>query len=185
MSPDTGRAQILAEMEWARQDFHDLLSRVSGADLRRRSRGTRWTNQQLLFHMLFGYLVVRALLILVRAFGHMPGGASKAFARLLDSGRKPFHAINYLGSCAGALIIPSARMPGVFDRVTGALRRHLSRESDAALGRGMHFPTRWDPYFTDYMSLADVYRYPAVHFRHHRQQLTLTGLEGRARDPEG
>jgi len=35
--------------------------------------------------MLFGYLIVRALLILVRVFGLLPDGASRAFARLLDS----------------------------------------------------------------------------------------------------
>ena len=52
--------------------------------------------------MLFGYLIVRALLVLVHVFGRLPGGPSKALARLLDSARKPFDLINYLGSCAGA-----------------------------------------------------------------------------------
>ena len=89
-------------MEQARQDFHRLLSRATAADLRRPSEGTRWTNQQLLFHMLFGYLVVRALLVLVHIFGLLPHVTSKTFARLLDSARAPFHLINYLGSCAGA-----------------------------------------------------------------------------------
>jgi hypothetical protein len=28
----------------------------------------------------------------------------------------------------------------------------------------MHFPTQWDPFFSDYMTLADVYRYPGQHF---------------------
>ena len=35
--------------------------------------------------MLFGYLIVRALLVLVRIFGLLPDGASNAFVRLLDA----------------------------------------------------------------------------------------------------
>jgi hypothetical protein len=37
----------------------------------------------------------------------------------------------------------------------------------------MPLPTRWDPYFTGWMSLAEVYRYATRHFDHHRRQLTL------------
>jgi len=167
-----------AEMEQARQDFHRLLSRAAGADLRRPSEGTRWTNQQLLFHMLFGYLVVRALLVLVHIFGLFPDVTSKTFARLLDSARTPFHLINYLGSCAGARIIPPQRMPAMLDHVIAALQKHLQRETDSALRRGMHYPMTWDPFFADYMTLADVYRYPTQHFRFHQYQLTLSPPPG-------
>ena len=100
------RAAVRAEMEQARLDFRRIVAAATPADLRRPSDGTRWTNQQLLFHMLFGYLIVRALLVLARFFGLLPDAASKAFARLLDSARRPFDLINYLGSCAGARIIP-------------------------------------------------------------------------------
>ena len=31
----------------------------------------------------------------------------------------------------------------------------------------------WDPYFRDYMTLADVYHYATQHFDFHRRQLTL------------
>jgi hypothetical protein len=41
------------------------------------------------------------------------------------------------------------------------------------LERGMHYPTRWDPFFKDYMTLADVYLFPTQHFDFHRRQLTL------------
>jgi hypothetical protein len=33
---------------------------MMGDDLRRRRNGTRWTNRELLFHLLSGYLVVAA-----------------------------------------------------------------------------------------------------------------------------
>ena len=54
-----------------------------------------------------------------------------------------------------------------------ALERSLEREPDSALRRGMHCPTSWDPFFTDYMTLYDIYQYPTRHFDFHRRQLTL------------
>ena len=59
------------------------------------------------------------------------------------------------------------------DQVIDSLQRHLDRESDAALTRRMHFPVRWDPFFTEVMTLADAYHYATLHFDFHRQQLTL------------
>ena len=38
----------------------------------------------------------------------------------------------------------------------------------------LHYPARWDPFFTDYMTLADLFRYPASHCDSHRRQLTPT-----------
>ncbi|HEY5989624.1 MAG TPA: DinB family protein [Streptosporangiaceae bacterium] len=168
------RAAVRAEMESARLDFHRLIGDATPADLRRPTDGTRWTNRQLLFHMLFGYLVVRALLVLVRVFGLLPDGASKAFARLLDAAHRPFDLINYLGSCIGARIISPRRMTRMLDRVIAVLQQQLQRETSSALCRGMHYPTTWDPFFADYMTLADIYHYPTQHFRFHQRQLTLT-----------
>jgi hypothetical protein len=37
----------------------------------------------------------------------------------------------------------------------------------------MPFPTRWDPYFTSFMTLGEVYGYPVLYHRHHRAQVTL------------
>ena len=47
------------------------------------------------------------------------------------------------------------------------------RSTDEALRRGMHFPTQWDSFVNDYMTLEDVYRYPGQHFDFHQTQLTL------------
>ena len=47
------------------------------------------------------------------------------------------------------------------DHVIDKLQRRLARESDDSFRRGMHYPTRWDPFFDDYMTLEDVYRYRA------------------------
>ena len=172
------RQAVHDELDRVQADFHRLLSQAAPASLARRTDGTRWTNEQLLFHMLFGYLIVRALLVLVRVFGLLPDGASKAFARLLDSARRPFHLINYIGSCAGARIIPPRRMTPVLDHVITALHKHLQRETGSALRRGMHYPATWDPFFTGYRTLADIYRYPTQHFRFHQRQLTLSPPPG-------
>lgn len=163
------------DWERARREFHELIELADDVALRRPSNGTRWNNRQLLFHMLLGYLIIRALLMLVRVFGRLPDGVSQTFARVLNAGTKPFDAVNYLGSYAGGSTLSPDRMATMFDHVIAKLHRRLDAESDAELGRGMHYPTRWDPFFQDYMTLADIYRFPTQHFDFHRQQLTLAG----------
>jgi hypothetical protein len=161
------------ELERARATLNALVSGASAQALRRRSDGTRWTNQQLLFHMVFGYMIVLRLLGLVRFFGRLPDGFSRAFSGLLNTGTRPFHVINYLGSCGGAKVFHGPRLLRLFDRVVVSLHRHLDRETDESLRRTMHFPVDWDPYFHDRMSLAAVYHYGTQHFDYHRRQLTL------------
>lgn len=175
--PMIDRVALAADLERARADFQLLLSSAATLDWKKPTSGTRWTNEQLLFHMVFGYMVVRRLLFLVRVFGRLPDGASRSFARLLDAATRPFHAINYYGSCAAALVFNRRRMGKKMDRVIEKLERSLARQSVRAFRRGMHYPRRWDPYFRDYMTLADVYDYPGRHYDHHRRQLTLSALD--------
>jgi hypothetical protein len=167
------RQAISRDLETSRRQLHELLTPADTADLRRRSEGTRWTNEQLLFHMVFGFMIVRVLLSLVRLFGRLPAPVGRGFAAVLDSARRPFHGVNYWGSCAAALVFTTPGWGWICDRTIAALQRHLARESEDSLHRGMAFPTSWDPYFAPYMTLADVYRYPTGHFEHHRRQLTL------------
>ena len=124
--------------------------------------------------MVFGYMIVQRLLILVRIFSLFPDSVSHGFARLLNAATRPFDLINYYGSCTAAVVYNRRRTGAKMDRVIAALQHKLARESDDALRRGMHFPTRWDPFFTDYMTLEDLYRYPGRHFDFHARQLTLT-----------
>jgi hypothetical protein len=62
--------------------------------------------------------------------------------------------------------------PGVKTARDSAGHR-LERETDSALRRGMHYPSSWDPFFASYMTLYDLYQYPARHFGFHQRQLTL------------
>lgn len=167
------RNAIHDDMERARATFHQLVDHASDPALRRGTNGTRWTNRQLLFHMLVGYLILRALLRLVRLFGRLPPQVSRTYARLLNAATTPFDAVNYLGSRLGGTALRPEHMAGMFDRVIAKLHRRLDAEADADLARGMYYPTRWDPFFQEYMTLADVYRFPTQHFDFHRRQLTL------------
>lgn len=172
------RADIAADLERARIEFHRLLAEAERNDAwAKPTRGTRWTNEQLLFHMVFGYMIVQRLLILVKVFSRLPDSVRHGFARLLNAATRPFDLINYFGSCAAAVVYNRRRMGAKMDRVIAALQHKLAPESDDALRRGMHFPTRWDPFFTDYMTLEDVYRYPGRHFDFHARQLTLTATQ--------
>ncbi|MET9886112.1 DinB family protein [Streptomyces sp. NPDC006430] len=167
------RQAVYDDYERVRQTFHRLLDTASEADLARRTSGTRWNNEQLLWHMLFGYMVTWRLLFLVRAFGRLPSGFGKAFARLLDAATGPFNLINYLGPCGAVKVYGPRRTSAAFDRLIDSLRGRLAAEPEAALSRGMHYPVRWDPFFKDFMTLADIYRFPTQHFDFHHAQLTL------------
>ena len=168
------RADVLAELDRVRHDYRELIDSATVAQLRRPTNGTKWNNEQLLFHMLFGYLLVRNLRLLVRAFSRLPDAASRRLAAILDSATRPFHVINYLGSLFGARVLGYARMQRLMDLSTGRLQSSLRTESERSLARSMHFPVGWDPYFKDSMTLLEVYHYPTQHYDHHRQQLTLT-----------
>jgi DinB superfamily len=172
----TERAAQSADLDRVRTDFHELLALVGGDEWNKSTSGTRWTNEQLLFHMVFGYMVVQRLLILVRLFGHLPDWVSERFAWTLNTFTPLFDRINYYGTNLAALVYNRRRMAAKLDRVIDALQRSLARQDQKALSRGMHFPNRWDPYFRDYMTLSDVYSYPGKHYDHHRRQLDLAQL---------
>ena len=91
---------------------------------------------------------------------------------MLNFTTTPFHVVNYWGSRMAALTFNHRRMAAQLDRVVGSLQRHLLRETPQSLALTMAYPTRWDPFFTPTMTLAEVYHYPTQHFNFHRQQLS-------------
>lgn len=169
------RTEITDGYRRNRAELEDALHQARDFELRRRSTGTRWSNEELLFHMVFGYLVTRKLLPLVKLFGQLPPSYSRTFTRVLDSGTRPFHSVNYWGSRAASLVYNRHRMAGKLDRITSALGASLERESERSLALQMAFPTRWDPFFAPIMTVADLYAYPIRHFDFHASQLSLPG----------
>jgi hypothetical protein len=167
------RRDIDAELERATADFHRLLDSATRAEVRLPTNGTRWTNKQLLSHMLFDFMLVCALVPLVNGLSRLPRSVSRTFAAILNSGTRPFHVINYLSALPGGTVLSTRAMEKLMDRTIGRLRGRLARESEHTLGLAMHFPVGWDPYFKDTMTVADVYLYPTQHYDHHRRQLTI------------
>ncbi|MGV1009908.1 MAG: DinB family protein [Dermatophilaceae bacterium] len=167
-------ASIAREIRDAGGDFRGLVDQATTAELRGRTIDTKWTNDQLLFHMLFGYLVVRTLLWLVRGFSRFPDRYSRRFAQALNAATRLFHVVNYLGSLYGARVLGYRGMERVMDNVTQSLIRTVERATEEQLSRGMHFPVGWDPYFRDFMTVQDVLHYATQHYQHHRRQLTLS-----------
>jgi hypothetical protein len=98
---------IRTEMDRVRADFGDLVYSATVRELRRHTAGTKWTNEHLLFHMVFGYLLVRNLIVLVRGFSRLPDEASRRFAATLNAGTRPLHTINSAGSASSATRVPS------------------------------------------------------------------------------
>jgi hypothetical protein len=95
------RHAVVEELEQVRLGFHSLLTAASRSDLRRGTAGTRWTNEQMLFHMVFGYIIVLALLRLVGLFSRLPASASRGFARVLDAAIDFHRSQLTFGSSAG------------------------------------------------------------------------------------
>src|SRR3954468_521924 len=119
------RAALAGALERARADFQHLMRLVDEGEWEESTSGTRWTNEQLMFHMVFGYMVVQRLLVLARLFGRLPERFSRGFARLLDSAARPFHLVNYYGSCMAATVYNRYRMEAKLDRVIDALERAI------------------------------------------------------------
>lgn len=129
--------------------------------------------------MLFGYMILSALLRLVRIIGSLPRPIGRGFADLLNACTRPFDLINYWGSRLGAKVFNRYRMESKWIRTITSLLRRLDQETERSLARGVPYPTRWDPFFTSFMTLKDVYRYPTQHFWFHRQQLSDLGSADR------
>ena len=79
--------KIHQDLEEARRTFHQLVRDTTAEDLRRPSQGTRWTNRQLLFHMVFGYLIVRTLLPWSIPSAGSAGAVASSSSSTLPGGR--------------------------------------------------------------------------------------------------
>ena len=124
-----GRNAIVEELGRVQADFHQLAATTTPEELHRRSNGTRWSNRQLLFHMVFGH-VVRTLLPLVHALG--PSRTQQRVRCHPQRRRRPFHLINYLGSCGGGQLLTTRAQAALLDRTIDALQRKLAAETDAS-----------------------------------------------------
>jgi len=162
---------IRAELEAARTVFHALLASFSEGDFHRQSRNPGWTNDEILTQMTFGFIILNALLPMTRLWGRFPRWTSKIFASTLNAFTSPFNWVNAFGARLQARALTHQRIGRVYDWVHFSLMRQLDGTEDEEWERGMHYPTRWDPNFHDFMTIRELFRYPITHFNFHMEQL--------------
>jgi DinB superfamily len=168
---ETLRARLRSDLEAARQEFHEMVGSISEQRWDKPSHNPGWTNGQLLFHVLLGFILVLPLAGILIFFGHLPAVCSRIFAAILNFSTPLFNRINAVGPRAGARLVGRAGLISKFDRVHEAILERLERVRPGDWALAMHYPTRWDPRFRTPMHLEDLYRYPVDHLRHHRHQL--------------
>jgi hypothetical protein len=167
---------IRDDLVWVATDFASLLRSAQADELDAPSVGTRWTNRQLLFHMLLGQRITRMVIVVMGGFSRLPPEASKGFSRVLAVFSRPYNELNWFGGVVGGRINSSASMRRQMDRVTSSILNWYDHADTQALHRGMAVPSSWDPYFTPWMDRADLLRWAPKHYGHHRGQLSLASL---------
>lgn len=163
--------RLRAELESARRNFHTLLDSLAETDLQTKSRNPGWTNGEILTHITFGFIILNALLPMVRMWGRLPKWSSKPFAGLLNAFTGPFNWINALGARLQGRVFTYRRIGKLFERAYFSLVKQLERIQDNEWQHGMYYPTRWDSDFNVFMTIGDLFRYPVRHFNFHLTQI--------------
>jgi len=101
----------------------------------------------------------------------LPERSSRPFAWLLDAATGPFHWLNERGARMQARVFTRERIGKLYDRVHASLLSKAGSVKDEEWERGMHYPTRWDPNFSEFMTVERLFRYPVIHFRFHLNQI--------------
>jgi len=166
---------IRSELAATQASFHALLASLSEDDWRAPSLNPGWTNGEILAHMLFGFIVASVLLPMTRLWGRLPKGSSKPFAWLLNVSTRPFNWVNALGARMQGRVFTSQRMGNLYNRVHASLLKQATSITEEEWQHGMYYPTRWDPNFSEFMTLEKLFRYPVRHYHFHRSQLSRGG----------
>lgn len=168
------RTHLRSEFEAVRTEFHTMVASISEREWTQPSRNTGWTNGEIVFHILLGFILVVPLARLLVFFDHLPDLCSRIFAQALNISTPLFDRINAMGPRAGARLLGRAGIISKFDQVHSVILARLDRARPADWEASMHYPTRWDPRFHTRMDLVALLRYPIDHLRHHREQLRAT-----------
>ena len=170
-NPQETKSAIQTELESTRATFHTLLDSLSENDLRKKSHNPGWTNGEILAHMIFGFIILNALLPMARLWGLLPKRASKIFARVLNALTVPFNWVNGLGARLQAQVFTYNRIGKVYDWIYFSLVRQINLIKDDEWERGMYYPTHWDSNFSDFMTIEKLFHYPVIHFNFHLKQI--------------
>ena len=165
------REAVLSQLDAAYVSFHKLLDSLAEEDFQKRSLNPGWTNGEIVSHMTFGFIIANVLLPLARVWGRLPKGSSKWFAWLLNAFTRPFNWINALGARGQGKVFTRNRVGRIFDRAHSSLLRQITSIRDEEWERGMYYPTKWDPNFSEFMTLEKLFYYPIIHYNFHLTQI--------------
>lgn len=154
-----------------RDEFHALLESMSEEDWEKQSLNSGWSNGEIMAHILFGFIILNALLPMARLWGKFPRETSKPFANFLNAVTKPFNWINALGARGQGKVFTYRRIGKIFDKVHASLLSKVTTLPGNEWQKGMYYPTQWDPNFSDFMTLEKLFRYPVAHFKFHQNQI--------------
>lgn len=168
--------QVRADLEWIARDYRAILRAARVGELDLPSDGTRWTNRQLLFHMLLGQRITRMVIVIMAVFSRLPPGASRAWAKGMAAVTPVYERLNFAGAVVGGRLFTEADMGRQMAAVTAKILHFYDHASPDEMGRGMAIPPSWDPYFSTWMDRAQLMTWAPKHYQHHRRQLTLTTL---------
>ncbi len=170
--PDLMTATTRAELEQVRTSFHTNLDSFSRGEWQAQSLNRGWTNNEIFAHMLFGFIVLNALLPMARTWGRLPKGSSRFFARFLNAITVPFNWVNKLGARMQGKVFTYERIGKLMDKAINSLVHKIEKFQPEEWERGMYYPTRWDANFSEFMTLEKLVRYPIDHYYFHLQQLS-------------
>jgi hypothetical protein len=154
-------------------EFYRLLASISEEDWKKQSLNPGWSNGEIFAHILFGFVILNALLPMARMWGKLPQASSKPFANFLNFITKPFNWINALGARGQGKVFTYRNVGKVFDKVLDSLLSKANAIHDDEWQSGMYYPTKWDPNFSDFMTLEKLFLYPIAHFKLHQNQIAV------------
>jgi len=171
-------SRVRSDLEVSSCRFHALLDSLSQDDWDAPSLNPAWTNGQLVYHALFGFVLVPSLFWMIRFWSRLPDSWSKHFAQVLDFSTPLFNRVNALGPRGQARLLGRKRAGTIFDRVHSSILMRVDSLEGTQWERGMHYPQRWDPTFGDFMTFADLFGYPSKHFEKHLRHLSAGDASG-------
>jgi hypothetical protein len=157
--------------ESTRDEFHTLLESISEEDWKKQSLNSGWSNGEIFAHILFGFIILNALLPMARIWGKLPRESSKPFAEFLNFITKPFNWINALGARGQGKVFTYRNVGKTFDKVLSSLISKANTIHGDEWQSGMYYPTKWDPNFSNYMTLEKLFLYPIAHYKLHKNQI--------------
>ena len=154
-----------------RDEFHALLESISEEDWNKQSLNSGWSNGEIFAHILFGFIILNALLPMARIWGKLPKATSKPFANFLNFITRPFNWINALGARGQGRVFTYRNVGKIFDKVLSSLLSKANTIHGDEWQTGMYYPAKWDPNFNDFMTLEKLFLYPIAHFKLHQNQI--------------